>query len=381
MRIASGVAFIATGIILAGCETLEGLAGLAPTIDQINAPAQPAPAPVIVTARVDPRGWTNHQIYFRHSATLAGLASDSGELEEPSCTPIAGSSALNCSASVGGVPAGQRFYQWYIDYWLPDGSQNDAATIDRPVPPGELELTGGGTPPPPPPVTGGEEGGPPPTAAPVIISPLDGAVCVGNPVGNTATVTFDFEEVENARGGSGEYQVEIRRQDAPTCIPNWSEPGSGFDNYPECWIADTNTHFHAESLDQNTFYRWRARGSDVTVDPIASGPYTAFQTFKTAGPPTAPPSFTAPTEGQVITLPAGVVGQSFTASWSPPECEPASFNLQVFRNDGPANPVVTGTGNSATFGIQRNSSYRLRLIQHTATGDAPTAEVNFSVAP
>jgi len=377
----TGLALVAAGLGFSGCETVEGLAELAPTIDQVNAPTQPSPAPVVVTARVDPKGWANYDIYFRHSSTAEGLTSSSAVEVTPACTAIAGSSAFNCSATVGGVPAGRRFFQWYVDYWLPEGSQSDAATMDRPRPPGEIELTGGAAPPPPPPTTGGGAGGPPPTEAPAIVSPLDGAVCVGSLAGNAASVPFDFEEVEGARGGSGEYQVEVRRQDAPTCVVTWTEPGSGFDNYPECWIADTNTDFHAESLDQNTFYRWRVRASDVTVDPIASGPFSAFQTFKTAGPPLQPPTFTVPTEGQVISLPSGVVAQTFTASWSPPECEPASFRLEVFRNDGAANPVVTGAGSSAPFQIRRDSSYRLRLVQSTGTGDAPPAEVNFTVAP
>ncbi|HET8728158.1 MAG TPA: hypothetical protein VFO41_11650, partial [Alphaproteobacteria bacterium] len=126
--------------------------------------------------------------------------------------------------------------------------------------------------------------GPPPVDVPVIVSPLDGETCVANSVsGDVANVSFEFDPVENARG-TGAYQVEIRRADAPTCQVAWTDVGTGFDHYPTCWIADTNTDFHADNLDADTGYRWRVRASDTNVSPPVSASWSGYQTFETEGP-------------------------------------------------------------------------------------------------
>ncbi|HET8728845.1 MAG TPA: hypothetical protein VFO41_15175, partial [Alphaproteobacteria bacterium] len=143
---------VTTALALVGCEsTDDGLLGLVPTIDQISVPTDAVAQPATLTARVDPKAWENHNIYLRHANAAADLETTAAHEKVPVCTPIQGSTAFDCHVNLLGVPAGTEFFRWYIDYWLPDGAPDDAATVMRPEPAGQVSLAsavpgGGGGP-------------------------------------------------------------------------------------------------------------------------------------------------------------------------------------------------------------------------------------------
>jgi hypothetical protein len=90
------------------------------------------------TATVDLKGWTNAEIYFRF-ATSANAIKSINATELTNVCPQTGA-IRNCTAIFPNAwierqivfPVGTTvFYQWFIDYKLPEGS--DTATIESPL--------------------------------------------------------------------------------------------------------------------------------------------------------------------------------------------------------------------------------------------------------
>ena len=156
---------------------------------------------------------------------------------------------------------------------------------------------------------------------------------------------------------------------------NWTGPGSGFNNFGRCWIADQNVSGHAEILERGTTYRWRARGNS-TSSTTGAGSWSAFQTFTTGTAP-AMPTFTGqPAEGSQVHM-GNAVGSTVNVSWTPTGCNGASFGMRVLE-DGQQSATITGIGNTAVVPIRRGHDYRLELSVTTNWGTSPPASLRFS---
>lgn len=150
---------------------------------------------------------------------------------------------------------------------------------------------GGGAPVPSCPSDADPQGG---LAAPVLDptysdGPLNGDTGVGQ-YHSTASVTnvgLRWRAVDGAAPKSSKaYQVEILRGATSSCIDDWSADGPVLDtdDIEGCVLMDVNTNGTAHDLLPNEPYRWRVRASCHRAGGgMASGPFTPFQQFTTAG--------------------------------------------------------------------------------------------------
>ncbi|NPU92289.1 MAG: hypothetical protein HPY82_10310 [Gammaproteobacteria bacterium] len=216
----------------------------------------------------------------------------------------------------------------------------------------------------------------PTVLTPTIEAPLGGATCVGQPIGNRASVSFLFGDVSEACG-SAAYQIEIHKLDSDCNQVLWTGPGTGLSDFGRCWIADQNFHEHAETLHQNTRYEWRVRANSRS-NVIGAGPFSNFQTFITGGLPAAP-VFTSPERDGIISMGAAT-GKAIHVEWQPESVcgDGQSFVIRVIEDDELI-ATARGVGNK-TDGVfvRRGHSYRLELKVSTIWGDSPQVLLQFT---
>jgi hypothetical protein len=349
-------------IFLAGCQGL-------PSFSQINVPQQAFVGIVPISIEVDPRQAQLQEVSF----SFWQGNGENGQQSALNCVPVNGGPKQLCRGNIPFNTAGAYSYEFSTKGRV----MNDATTVKTQA--GRIIITA----PEGPPGGGGGNGGDPPgvidLVAPVLINPEQNASCVGVLSGNKTNVNFNWQEVPGTRHETGAYQIEIHRLSS-NCTPvNW-DINVGRDN-DDCWIANQNFPFHSENLDQGTEYRWRVRASRSTGNggEMVSGPFSEFQSFKTAAPPNQSPTFIFPTEGSVLVFGESIVGDTLHVKWSQAECLPESYRLElVNRSTNAIEATSLGVGHEGTLGVTADRQYRLRLIQETPFGDTPAATVNFS---
>lgn len=364
-------------LLLVGCNQL-------PILVSPNVPSEAKVGRVWVSIEFDPKEFPPGPVYFRWDGPMEAAVKDriKDGIELQCRLQGANGPRRICTGFASFGESGTYHWDFAYEYML----GNNPQTLMLPDRPGQIKITPVSGRPPRPPivvVVGGGTDTFDPESRITLISPIEGATCVGTLSGNQSTVSFDWEDVPGTDNESGAYQIEVHRL-SDNCQPvNWTRLGSGFDQFPRCWIADQNQSFHAENLDQNTQYRWRVRASQMQGDiAITSTAFSEFQTFTTAGPPTQPPTFVFPSEGQVIQLGSNTSSASIQAQWSQARCLPETFHLEIIP-EGTDRPETTvdGIGHSASVPVRNNRQYKLRLLQGTGTGNAPLATVNFSTRP
>ncbi len=166
----------------------------------------------------------------------------------------------------------------------------------------------------------------------VVDGPLDGETCAGIIAGNVAIPSFMWQPVEGAAATNKAYQVEIRQAGQASCLGDWTDGSSAHwsGSNESCIVFDFNTNSTAESLLQNEAYEWRVRASCAREDgTLASGPFTPFMAFETAGPPDKLTT-RAPSNGATIETPFNNTGAvSVNFEWLPAKCGPATYRVRV----------------------------------------------------
>ncbi|MEM1041125.1 MAG: hypothetical protein AAGI91_00705 [Bacteroidota bacterium] len=165
--------------------------------------------------------------------------------------------------------------------------------------------------------------------------PLDGETCAGIVAGNVAIPNFMWRPVEGVAATSKAYQVEIRRAGQPSCLGDWSAETSAHwsGSNESCIVFDFNTDSASQSLLQSGAYEWRVRASCTREDgSLASGPFTPFMAFETAGRPEKL-TLRTPADGATIsTLSGNTSAVSVAFEWLPAACGPATYRVRVVES-------------------------------------------------
>ena len=176
-------------------------------------------------------------------------------------------------------------------------------------------------------------------AAGTHVDPANNLTCVGVPSAGQAVVSFRWLPAGVAAGTIASVNQQIEIQEVGVACPAVPDPRSttgslaNITQNGSCIFTETNVNEHAEVLRPNTTYRWRVRSFDR---PSASlGPFSAFTTFTTGGPPEeanfiAPspaPQNNFPTQGKALDLIFDRARAAFvSARWAAPSCRPSTFD-------------------------------------------------------
>jgi hypothetical protein len=352
--------------LLSSCDQL-------PLLSNPNVPARARWGQVVpVSVDLDPKNFPSRDVVFRYGLQNGGP----GQWQALNCNPVQqGSSVLRCSGNIRFDRTGDYEYDFLYTYQL----NNNDVLLMVPQPVSLINIFNPAAAPPDQPggITSGSNTGVfDPAAVVVQNDPLTGDNCVGDPPANKPNVQFNWQAVPGVRHENGAYQVEIHRIGA-NCQPvNWTGVGQTDGVYGSCWIADTNTNFHAENLEQNTEYQWRVRGTVNNGGAFTSTAFSPFQRFTTGGPETSEVQFVDPVDGQIVSL--GADGSSLTVEWADTSCQQVGGRLQVFEDNSPIGTIDgLGTQTSAQIGVSAGKTIRLVLTLQTRFGQVPVSEITF----
>jgi hypothetical protein len=305
---------IGMGILLVGCQGL-------PTYSQLNVPRQAFVGVVPVSVEVDPQQAQLQEVIFSFWQGNGG----NGQQFRLNCVAMSDGSRQLCQGDIPFNSTGVYTYEFSTKGRV----AGEATTVKTRN--GRITIVAQDNP-----TDGGNNDDNDPSSginqvAPILVTPEMDATCVGRLSGNRTTVNFQWQAVPGTRSENGAYQIEFHRLSSKCQAVIWTGVGRGFDDYPNCWIADQNVNEHVENLDQGTEYCWRVRASRNTGNggEMFSGPFSGFQRFKTAAPPSQPPTFVFPTQGNVLVFGEHIVGDTLNVKWSQAECLPESYRLEL----------------------------------------------------
>lgn len=388
---ATSIAAIVVVVLLvpAGCQTVSNIAPSITEITQIpDMETYTNAAHVSASAHFSYKDWGYVRPYFSVASDPASLFDHHvARVADPVCAPVEqGSATHRCTVALQ-LPPGTWYYQWHLDYGR---TSADAAVLSRPHPPTQSftvrrkTITNG--PPPPPPPSSGE---------PLVLhDPADGDLCTGALSGGSVIAPVSWRAQSTGEGVSigGTYQMMVEHPAPPNCADAQSQgldisqtnAAWGYTTQGGCYFTYTNNNSSVTpALRPNRDYRVRVRRIQ---DDNSFGAWTAYNSFRTAGPPTQPPVFEYPVDGAVVDMPNTVAAQSVEFLWRAEGCRPTSYTLRLFRGQQTA-PVKTLQGMCnwngdphlcrAQTGVERGASFRVELVQANAWGSIQS-EMRFS---